>query len=168
MRRMLTLIAFAATLAACGQGGGSRSESAASNEACALVADASAIFGADPQIAANTGHAPIAAVCQFASADGTRSGDVLLFTAASMGAANPADQFATLTQAWDLATETPLQRIASLGDEAQLATDLPGSQTQIVFRQGATVIAVLGSSGDSAMSGEQIARALATAAAAAS
>ncbi len=151
-------------LAACGQGGG-RSEASASNEACALIADASAIFGADPNIVANAGDAPIAAVCQFSSADGTRSGEVLLFNADSMGGANPADQLATLAQAWDGATETPLQPIANLGDEAQLATDLPGYQTQIVFRQGANVVAVLGSSGDARKSAEQIARALAAAAA---
>ena len=164
--RTLTVIALAATLAACGQGGGGRGETSASNEACALVADAAAIFGPDAQIVANAGDAPIAAVCQFSSADGSRSGEVLLFTTASMGAANPADQFATLTQTWDSATETPLQPIENLGEEAQLATDLPGYQTQIAFRQGAHVVAVLGSSGDARMSGEQIARALATAAAA--
>ena len=166
MRRTLTLIAFAATLAACGQGGGSRSESAASNEACALITDAAAIFGENPQMVATRGDAPIAADCQFTSADGSRSGDVMVFNAASMGATNPADQFATLTQAWDGATETPHAPIENLSDEAQMAIDLPGYQTQIVFRQGGNVVAVLGSSGDAQMSGEQIARALALAAAA--
>ena len=163
--RTLTLIALAATLAACEQGGG-RSETSASNEACALIADAATIFGAGAQIVANAGEAPIAAVCQFTSADGTRSGEVLLFTAASMGAIAPADQLATLAQAWGAATETPLAPVENLGDEAQLATDLPGYQTQIVFRKGQSVIAVLGSSGDAQMSGEEIARALASDAAA--
>jgi hypothetical protein len=166
MRNVLSVTLFALTLAACGgDGGGAPSQSAGDNAACALVADAVATFGASPDINGYEGPAPIAASCAFASADGVRSGEVVLFTQASLGAVTAADHVATLTQTWDAATETPLQPVPELGAEAQLAADLPGYQTQIVFVKGADVIAVLGSSGDEAMTGERIARALAAAAA---
>ena len=165
MRRML-LGALAALLVACGQGSGPSSQRAASNEACALIEDAAAIFGANADVVANEGDAPIAADCQFTSADGTRYGEVVLFNAQSLGAVTPQAQVATLATGWDGATETPLAAVEGLGEEAQRATDLPGGQTQIAFRKGANVVAVLGSSGDAQMSGDQIARALAAAAAA--
>ncbi len=67
-------------------------------------------------------------------------------------------------QSWDGMTDAPLVAVEGLGDEARMATDLPGYQTQIIFRQGSNVVMVSGSSGDDALSGEQIARHLARAA----
>jgi hypothetical protein len=163
MRKLLTTIALAGALVACGQGGGAGAPAGeeANTEACALITDAAAIFGEGASVAGYAGPAPIASDCQFTSADGARTGGVMLFTAQSLGGTAPEAQFADLAQKWDGVTETPLEPVAQLGDEAQLAKDLPGYQTQIVIRAGTSVIAVLGSSGDDAMSGEEIARALA-------
>ena len=161
MRKLLGLTVTAILVSACGGDGGGAAgpdPSAASNPACMLIADAVPIFGENADIVGYEGPPPIAASCAFASADGTRSGDVVLFSTA------PAEQLATLVEAWDGATETPLEPVAELGEGAQLAKDLPGYQTQIVFVKGDTVIAVMGSSGDATMNGEQIARALAAAA----
>jgi hypothetical protein len=168
MRTILSVTLLSLALAACGAGGGGQAadDSAANNAACALIADAEATFGEGAAITGYDGPAPIAASCEFASADGVRSGEVVLFTQETLGAVTPADQIATLLQSWDDATETALQPVPELGAEAQLATDLPGYQTQIAFVKGQTVIAAMGSSGDNAMSGERIARALAMAAAA--
>lgn len=166
MRKTLALLAMTA-LAACGQGGGGVAHDApvASNEACDLIEDASAIFGADVQIVAVEGDAPIAAVCQFTSADGARSGEVDFFSPQSLGATTAEAQLTTLKEGWDAATETPLASVENFAaDESVIATGLPGYQTQIAFRAGANVIAIQGSSGDAAMNGEQVARALAAAA----
>lgn len=167
MRRMLGFSLLVVFLSACGGGsgsGGATDDSAANNPACLLLADAAATFGEGAVVDGYEGPSPITASCAFSSADGVRSGEIVLFTAESMGAVTPADQVASLVEAWDGATETALQPVAELGEGAQLATDLPGYQTQIVFTKGESVIAVMGSSGDSAMSGEQIARAIAQAA----
>ena len=166
MRTTLALFAFV-FLAACGGGGGGSNEAAAptTNEACDLIQDAAAIFGADPAVAAVPGDAPIGAVCQFTSADGVRSGEVLIFTPQSLSAVTAEAQMTELSTAWGEQTETALAPVDGLAaDASALAKDLPGYQTQIVFRSGGVVVAVLGSSGDEANSGEQIARALATAA----
>ncbi|MDX2275708.1 MAG: hypothetical protein NW206_09690 [Hyphomonadaceae bacterium] len=162
----VALIAFA--LSGCGGGDGGAGAGpdpeVANNPACMLVADPADIFGENADIVGYEGPAPIAASCGFTSADGTRSGDVVLFTTQTMGAISRDGQVAALVESWDAATETPLELVAELGEGAQLAKDLPGYQTQIVFTKGDDVIAVLGSSGDAVMSGEQIARALAAAA----
>ena len=73
--------------------------------------------------------------------------------ARSLGAVTPAAQVAHLAENWDAMTETPLAPIAGLGDEAQIATNLPGYQTQIVFREGDKAVAVLAWSGDPALRG---------------
>ena len=70
-----------------------------------------------------------------------------------------------VTAGWDSQTETPLRSIDGLGEASQMAADLPGYQTQIAFRKGGSLVLISARSGDEAMTGEQIARAMATIAA---
>ncbi len=160
MRRMLTFLACVSLLASCGQGGGGAQQSAAEPQTCALAPDVSAIFGADAGVVAHANDGAIAADCSFTSADGARTGGVMLFTPASLGSVTAAAKVAELAQSWDTQTETPLEPV-EIGEGGQIAKDLAGYQTQIVFSAGGSVVAVMGSSGDDAMNGEQIARALA-------
>ncbi len=62
---------------------------------------------------------------------------------------------------WDRQTETPLASLSGLGEASQMAVDLPGYQTQIAFVKGGSLVLVQARSGDNAISGEQIARAMA-------
>jgi hypothetical protein len=109
----------------------------------------------------------MAGTCQFASADGKRGGDVILYTPASLGQLSAEAQMQAVTTAWGAETETPLATIDGLGDAAEIATDLPGGQTQIAFRKGGSLVLIAGRSGDGAVSGEQLARSMATTAVAA-
>lgn len=162
MKRILLAFAYVAALSACGQGSSrSGAGAGASNEACALVSNPAAIFGEGVEQVGYGGLENIAASCELQSADGARSGEVLIFTPASLGSVTAEANFAETVEKWDALTETPPAPVEGLGEDARIATDLPGYQTQIVFRQNGNVIAVMGSSGDSAVSGEQIARALA-------
>jgi hypothetical protein len=161
MRRTLTLLTLAALLASCGPSGGGAGGGAADNQTCALISDAATIFGEGVDIVGHANDGAIAADCQFTSANGARTGAVMLFTQQSLGATAADAQFTELVQTWDAQTDTPLEPVEGLGDQAQLARDLPGYQTQIVIRSGGSIIAVLGNSGEGAMSGEQIARTLA-------
>lgn len=164
MKRILTTILCAAALASCGQGATRPGGPGASSEACDLIPNAASIFGEGAQQEGAGALEAIAASCQFQSADGRRGGEVALVTTASLGAVTPDAFMAEQVAKWDETTETPLAPVEGLGAAAQIATNLPGYQTQIVFRQGGNVVMVLGSSGDDAMSGEQIARQLAQAA----
>jgi hypothetical protein len=160
MKRFVILFCVAA-LAACGQGGQRQAGSSASGEACALIPEPDAIFGQNAQQVSYGRLDAIAASCEFQSADGARSGEVTLSTPASLGSVTAEASMADTVEKWGEATEAPLGTLEGLGDDARIATDLPGYQTQIVFRQGGKVVMVMGGSGDDAMSGEQIARGLA-------
>ena len=134
-------------------------------DACAMIAKPASLFGPGAESAPGASLEAIAGSCSWRSADGRRGGDLIVFTAQSLGGVTPAAQVAQLSHAWDAMTETPLAPIAGLGDEAQIATDLPGYQTQIVWRKGDKVAAVLAWSGDPAITGETLARHMAQAAA---
>lgn len=164
MKRLLMTVACFAALAACGQGGQPRSGPGASSEACALIADPQAIFGEGAEQVGYGRLDTMAASCEFQSADAHRSGEVIISTPASLGGATAEANMAATIERWDAQTETPLAPVEGLGEDARIATDLPGYQTQIVFRQNGNVVMVMGSSGDQAMSGEDIARRLAQAA----
>ena len=129
-----------------------------------MIAQPEAIFGADVERVGYGRPETMAASCQFQSADGARSGEIVISNADSLGAVTAEANMAETIEKWDAQTETPLAAVEGLGEDARIATDLPGYQTQIVFRQGGAVVMVSGSSGDAAMNGEQIARALAEAA----
>jgi hypothetical protein len=168
LRSALLAFAALATLSACGQGGGGSQSAgpASDNEACALLGDASAIFGANAQTIGYAGLDGMAATCEFASADGARGGDIITYTTQSLGAVTPQAKLAEIAQAWDAQTETPLAAIEGLGEEAQIAVDLPGYQTHIAFRKGDTLVLIAARSGDHSITGEALARRMATAAAA--
>ena len=160
MMRLGAAIAFSLALAACGQGA-QNAGGAQSNAVCALISDADALFGADAEAVVAADVPGAAGGCSWNSANGQRGGDVLLYNAASLGSTAPDAQMTTFAESWDAMTETPLQAVDGLGEAAQIATDLPGYQTQIVFRRGENVVAVLARSGDEAMTGEALARAMA-------
>lgn len=166
MKHALLAAMAAISLVACGQGGaghdGARSD--ADNDACALIGDASHIFGAGAQHFGYRGLDAMAATCEFISADGKRSADIITYSAESLHGVTPQAQMQTVTTAWDAQTETPLTAIDSLGDAAQIATNLPGYQTQIAFRKGGTLVLISARSGDDSITGEQLARNVATAA----
>jgi hypothetical protein len=172
---MQTKLIFAAALVAavvlagCGPSGGRRDgpTSAADNAACALIGDGAQIFGAGASHFGYQGVDAFAGSCEFSSADGKRGGEIILYTPASLHGVSPQAQMQTVaTAGWDSQTETPLTSIPGLGAASQMAVDLPGYQTQIAFVKGGSLVLVSARSGDDAVSGEQIARAMAQAAAA--
>lgn len=157
MRRVL-IATFVLALAACGGSGSGGRQEASGGGNCALLTDANAVFGADAQAVGGGRVDDIAGTCQITSADGARSGEIVTYTAASLGSMTVQAKYDEVVQKFDAQTETALAAVDGLGEAAQIATDLPGYQTQIVFRKGDTLVLVMGGSGDSAMSGEQIAR----------
>lgn len=163
MKKTLAGFALALMLAACG--GGSGSSSGGGADACALIASQQAMFGAHADMQPGHGLDAMAGTCSWLSADGRRNGDIILYTTQSLHSATPASQVTTLATAWGKMTATPLAPIANLGDEAQIATDLPGYQVQIVLRKGDKVVAILAGSGDPAITSEALARQMAAAAA---
>ena len=163
MRLVLIGAVLALALAGCGKSG----SSAPSNvDACAMIAPSQDLFGANGEAQSIAPLDAMAGVCHFRSADGRRGGDLIIYTAQSLHGSTAAAQFAHFTQSWAGMTTTPLARVASVADEAQIATDLPGYQTQIVLRKGDQVAAILAWSGDPAMTGEALARRMASAVAA--
>ncbi len=162
-------LALAALLSACGPSGDSKGQAPSAEarhvDACALIADPSALFGAGAEAIDSPGYDAMAGVCQWQSADGRRGGDLIIYTAASLGAVAAPAQLATLTESWDATTETPLEALEGIGDEAQLATELPGYQAQIAFRKGDIVVAIAARSGDPAINDVVLATRMAQAAA---
>lgn len=153
-------------LAACGQGGGG-SPLRGEVDACALLGSPDVLFGAGAEALASDGERGMAGVCQLLSADGRRGGDIIVFTPASLGATAPAAFVAETAMKWDSFTDNAIEPVAGLGDEAQIATDMYGYQTQIVLRKGDRVALIAARSGDAALNGEALARRMAEAAAAA-
>jgi hypothetical protein len=161
-------IAALALLTACGPSGGSRSEgpgSDAINDACRALGDTAALFGANADVRGYRGLDDMAESCEFASADGARAGELILYTAQSLGAKNAETRMGEVTEQWDAQTETPLAAVEGLGEAAQIATDLPGYQTQIAFRKGGSLVLIAARSGDDHVTGEALARRMAQAAA---
>ncbi len=168
-KQFVLMAALAAVLAACGPSGGSRPGPATSadNDACRLLGDAAALFGANADVHGYRGLDDMAATCEFASADGERGGEVILYTVQSLGATSAEARMADVTQRWDSQTETPLGEVQGLGEAAQIATDLPGYQTQIAFRKGGALVLIAGRDGSNERAaGEALARRMAQAAAA--
>jgi hypothetical protein len=169
LKATLLAIAAVAALTACGPGGSQSSgggASPANNAACALLGDASAQFGANAVVTGYPGLDGMAATCEFASADGARGGDIITYTAQSLGNVTTEAKMAEIVQAWDGQTETPIGDIADLGEGGKIATGLPGYQTHIAFRKGATLVLIAARSGDRSITGEALARRMAAAAAA--
>jgi hypothetical protein len=164
MRRLMLMTSLVVALAACGQGGARREGVDAGSGSCALIQDANAIFGADAQVVSARGIEGMDATCTFSSADGARGGDLVTYTAASLGSTTIEAKMAETAEKWDAMTETPLAPVDGLGEGAQIATNLPGYQTQIMFRKGDTLVLVMASSGDNGATGEQLARRMAEAA----
>ena len=166
MKSHWILVAAALALAACGKAAERGNVNASRDDpSCALIGDATALFGAGAQHFGYPGLDTMAGTCEFISADGKRSADIIIYTPESLHGVTPEAQMQTVTTAWDGQTETPLAAIDGLGDAAQIATDLPGYQTQIALRKGGTLVLISARSGDDAITGEQLARNMATAAA---
>lgn len=163
LKTSVIALATLAALGGCGQGasrpagGGS-----ANNEACLLLGNGGAQFGAGAVVTGYPGTDGMAATCEFASADGARGGDVITYTNESLGNVTTEAKMNEIVQAWDGQTETPIGDIAELGDGGKIATDLPGYQTHIAFRKGATLVLIAARSGDSSITGEALARQMAS------
>lgn len=171
LKQGAVLAAFALALAACGPSGGASrgapGSSSTDNDACRALGDAAALFGADADVHGYRGLDDMAATCEFASADGARSGDVILYTAQSLGATTAETRMAEIVQQWDAQTATPLAAVEGSGEAAQIATDLPGYQTQIAFRKGGSLVLIAARDGGvDERAGEALARRMADAAAA--
>lgn len=154
-------------LAACGPSGGGHREGPASdaiNDACRALGDVAAIFGANADVRGYGGIDDMASSCEFASADGAHAGEIVLYTAQSLGAKSAEARMTEITQQWDAQTETPLAAVDGLGEAAQIANDLPGYQTQIAFRKGGALVLIAARSGDDHLTGEALARRMAQAA----
>ncbi|HVV33690.1 MAG TPA: hypothetical protein VHC73_10735 [Vitreimonas sp.] len=165
----LVAAALVLALAACGQAGPHRpSGSAGDNEVCQMLGDPTALFGANTSVAGYRGIEDMGPTCEFSSADGVRNGEIVTFTTASLkGATLQAKMQETLAK-WDALTATPLTSVAGLGEGAQMATDLPGYQTQIAFIKGDTLVLIQARTGDADTArGADLARRMATTVAAA-
>lgn len=162
--RALAVLSLALVITACGKASGPGA--VAHSEACALIAAPETVFGAGATAAGDNGLDDMAGYCGFQSADGARNGEVILYTAASLGAVKPADRLAETIGKWDAMTETPLAPVEGVGEAAQIATGLAGGQTQIAFTKGDKLVLISANSGDGKMTGEALARAMAKAAAA--
>lgn len=163
--RAFVVLSLALVITACGKASAPGS-AAAHSEACALIAAPETVFGVGATAEGDEGVGDMAGHCRLQSADGARVGEVILYTAASLGAVKAADRMTETVGKWDAMTETPLAAVEGAGDAAQLAADLPGGQTQIAFTKGDRLVLISASSGDAKMTGEAIARELAKAAAA--
>lgn len=164
IRASVLFVASALALAGCGPSKAPAAKPAVTVghiDACALLGDASAIFGKGAVAAPDDGLDDMVGVCRVQSADGRFTGDVVVYDGAKA-----ADHYKAALAQWDGWTETPLATVDGVGDEAQIATDLPGYQTQIAFRKGERVVLIAGRSGDAKITGEDVARRMAKAAAA--
>lgn len=169
MKRIIFALATAAALTACGPSGGGATNEAADQTttgACALVTTPDAIFGATPNAVPANDLPGATGSCAFSSADGLKSGDLIVYTTASLGSVTPDAQIATLTGRWTENGVTPTA-VEGLGDSAQIAVGLPGDQTQIVLKKGDNLATVVATSGDPALTSEQLARDIAAQVAAA-
>lgn len=165
-RNHVLAAAFVLALAACGPSGGSARGGPSSdhiNDACRALGDAAAIFGAGADVRGYAGIDDMVGSCEFSSADGAHAGEIVLYTAQSLGAKSAETRMSEITQAWDAQTETPLAAVDGLGEAAQIATDLPGYQTQIAFRKGGSLVLIAARSGDDHLTGEALARRMAQA-----
>jgi hypothetical protein len=167
MRFVIVASLTALALGGCGPSGVGHGTTggAPNNGACALIPNANTLFGAGERSFGYAGLDAMAATCEFISADGKRGGDIITYTSESLHGVTPAAAMQTVTSAWDGQTETPLSAIDGLGEAAQIARDLPGYQTQIAFRKGPMLVLIAARSGDEAITGEQLARNMAAAAA---
>lgn len=155
MKRVCVALVAAIALTACGQGPSEPAKQAepatdaAAGDPCALLPDATAVFGREVTAA----NEPMPNMCQWRSADATVTGSIIVHGAgwSAMGDTQTAyDQMAgTLTSFG--ATHS----VAGLGDQA-LAT-APGSQVQIVFRKGGVAANVGASSSDPALTSAALA-----------
>ena len=165
MRRSIALVSFSLALAACGQGGGSTHAGGPSasdpGPTCALVANATSLFGDDFGAVEYRAEDGMSGNCEFTSADGARGGDVLTYTAASLGNVTLDAQLTETRTKWDGQTETELGTIEGLGEQSIIATDLPGYQTHIAFVKNGTLVLIAARSGNDDMTGEALARAMA-------
>jgi len=166
-RNLFLASCFAIALTACGpSSGGARGGGAGGlNDACRALGDAAAIFGANANVQGYPGLDDMSGTCEFMSADGAHAGELILYTAQSLGAKTAEARMGEITAQWDTQTETPLAAIDGLGDAAQIATDLPGYQTHIAFRKGGSLVLIAARSGDEHLTGEALARRMAQAAA---
>ncbi|MBS0383964.1 MAG: hypothetical protein JSS00_01285 [Proteobacteria bacterium] len=168
MKTAAIIVVAALALAACGRSGGGHGgpTTAADNAACALIGDGAQIFGAGAQHFGYPRLDTFAGSCEFNSADGKRGGEIILYTSESLHGVTPQAQMQTIAAAWSHQTQTPLAAVNGLGDAAQIAIDLPGYQTQIAFRKGGSLVLISARSGEASVTGEQLARNMAAAAAA--
>lgn len=163
MKRTFLALATVLALAACGQGGTQQAAGPvdeSSEGACAAVTNSDAVFGAGATAVASSDLPGASGSCSFASADGLKTADLILYNAASLGATTPEAQIESLTSRWAENGVTP-QAVEGLGDAATLAVGLPGDQAQIVIRKGGSVATVVATSGDAALTSEQLVRQLA-------
>jgi hypothetical protein len=165
LHRVLTFFALIVALSACGPSASGPGAAVNDGGACALIAAPTAIFGKDAQVEPGARLDQVAGSCRFSSVDGRRGGEVLVMNASSLGAVTPQARLAEAFTRWQTLTHTPLAPVEGLGEEARIALDMSGYQTQIGFHKGESIVLVLGRSGDPKMDGEAIARALAAQAA---
>jgi hypothetical protein len=100
-------------------------------------------------------------MCQWASADGSVTGSIIVHGAGFSAASNATDAYAQMLGTLNEFGQT--HAIADLGDEAR-ATQA-GSQVQIVFRKGGIAANVGASSSDPSLSSAALAERIARAAA---
>lgn len=141
MMRKAYAAALLITLAACGpgsQGSAGGRGAGASAAACQSIGDPAALFGANAVVTgyASSSGGAVPESCEITSADGAKAGEVVTIAGAT------AAQMQEITQKWATQTTTPLAAVDGLGEGAQMATDLPGYQTQIAFFKNNTIVLI--------------------------
>lgn len=169
MKRMISALAFAAMLAACGQGSAPADAPLASQVAegaCALVTDPDTVFGPNVQATASSDLSGADGGCTWSSADGLRTADLIHYTTQSLAGATLDAQATIITDAWT-ANGVSGQPLEGVGDSSQIATGLTGESAQAVVRKGDHLVVVVANSGDAAQNSEAMVRQIAAQAAAA-
>lgn len=167
MKRFILVLAVA--LAACGpgkSGGGGGVQVAASPQGCALLADASSMFGKDAVTEERSKIEDMAGACHWESKDGALIGEMIAFTPESLGKGKfktGQARYDDRLAAWKSLTFDAPQPLDGLGDQAQLWTGFWGGQSQVIVRKGESVLIVSASSINPKTNGDDLARKMAAA-----
>ena len=163
--RILTALALAMTLSACG-GGDKNAPVAAQRRLaapCALAPDARAIFGREIAGVTLEPVDKIAGDCRWDGADGAIFAEIVIYTAGSTHnwRDETAEAFAARTlSSWSTLSFQAAAPIENTANAGQIVVNMPGGDATALLRKGDTIVFVLANSIDPRVTSETIAQRL--------